>query len=211
MKKILIICIILLNCISVYSPGRELDVKVLRKVDFKTSYAYILSLEGWYAHVEHDKGMETYAGISRLYYPKWHGWQYLDRYKWQHGGKIAWNMHIPDKMLDFYVQDFYLDIWVKEKWYDLNDQKVANHTIDLRINGTPGVRIIKRTLNDLGWKLNINNNMDSTTIHYINNSNKYVYLRTLKHRREAFYHNIVKRDSTQKKFLSNWLSRSNKI
>jgi len=209
MKKL---CIILLLLFA-YFPAKEAPVennhvKLVKKADFKQSFKYILSLEGWYANVEHDKGKETYAGISRFYYPFWQGWQYLDKYKWQHGGKIAWNTHIPDKMLDFYVQDFYLDIWVKEKWYDLNDQKVTNHTIDLRINGTPGVRIIKRTLNDLGWKLNVNNNMDSLTISYINKSNKYVYLRKLKQRREVFYYNIVKRDSTQKKFLSNWLSRS---
>ncbi len=210
MKKIIIICIILFSCISVYSPGRELDKIIQKKVDFRESFKYIMSLEGYYAHISEDKGGETYCGISRVFYPKCKIWQYIDEYKRKHG-KIAWNMHIPDKMLDFYVQDFYLSIWVQEKWYDLNDQKVANHTIDLRINGTPGVRIIKRTLGDLGWKLPINNNMDSLTIHYINKSNKYVYLRTLKHRRETFYYNIVKRDSTQHKFLSNWLSRSNKI
>ncbi len=201
----------MLFSINSIAPGRELDKRMDRKADFRVSFKYIMSLEGWYANVDFDKGGETYAGISRKFYPKWLGWQYLDKYKWKNGGKIAWNTHIPDKMLDFYVQDFYLSLWVSEKWYDVIDQKVANHSIDLRINGTTGIRIIKKTLVDLGWKLPVNNNMDSITIVLMNKSNKYVYLRTLKYRREAFYHSIVKRDSTQRKFLSNWLSRSNKI
>ncbi len=209
MKKVIILCIVLLTCTSVYSPGRELDVFKPKKADFLISYKYIMSHEGWYALVENDYGLETYVGISRKYSPKWHGWRLIDRYKWQHGGKIEWNTHIPDKLLDHYVLDFYISLWVENEFYDLNDQDIANHVMDTYLNGViGGVRIIKRSLKDIGWKITINDEIDSTTIYCLNKSNKHIYLKTLEKRRFAFYNNIVKRDTSQRKFLYSWLSRS---
>jgi hypothetical protein len=176
--------------------------------DFRKSFKYLISHEGYYCHNLGDKGGETYAGISRVFNRKWIGWKYVDKYKRKHG-KIEWNTHIPDKMLDFLVQDYYLDIWVKEGFYNLKDQSVCNHTMDVRLNAVVGgVRLIKKTLIDLGWKLNIDNAMDSITIHHINQSNKRIYLKTLEKRRIIFYNNIVRRDSSQRQFLAHWVSRS---
>jgi len=204
MKSIIIALLILFSCISVYSPGRELDKQMQKKADFRTCLNYILKNEGYYSDHPLDFGGETYCGITKNYCKNWAGWQYLDEYKRKHG-KIEWNTHIEE--LDHWVLDFYLDLWVKEGWYELNDQNIASYCFDFRVNGTVGNRIIRRSLTDLGFRIPIENTMDSSTILCINRANKHIFLKTLNNRRLIFYNNIIKRDSSQKVFINSWRNR----
>lgn len=202
------IFLLVLLCISFRTKEATIIVREIRKVpkaDFKTALQHILKHEGYYANVEHDKGKETYAGITRRYNSDWYGWRYIDEYKKK--GDIKWNTHIPE--LDYWVLDYYLDIWVSEQFYILKDQEVANNTLDIRINSpSTGIKIIQRTIAQSGISIPITNKLDSLTIHSINNINKRVYLNILREKRIKFYNNIVKRDSTQRKFLKHWKIRT---
>ncbi len=179
---------------------------VVKKADFRTSFNYVMTHEGYYVNNIKDKGKETYSGISRKYNPKWYGWRYIDQYKRK--GPIKWNTHIEE--LDFWTLDWYLNIWVKEGFYNLKDQQLANHVLDFRVNGTIGTRIVQKSLNEVGCKIPISNQMDSLTIASINGVNKHKFLKVLKRRRIAFYRAIAKRDTTQQDFLNHWLIRANK-
>ncbi len=204
----------MLFSINSIAPGRELDKRMDRKADFRVSFKYIMKHEGWWVNHPDDKGGPTYAGITQNYQKDWLGWKYINKYrKWGiKEGKwvelpIPWNTHFDDEMIDFYVQDFYLSLWISGHYYELRDQQVANYVFDFQVNGTVSNRIIRRSLIDLGFRTPIENTMDSLVISYINRVDKYTFLRTLNNRRLIFYNNIAKRDSTQRKFLKSWRSR----
>lgn len=163
--------------------------------------------EGYYANNPVDRGKETYAGISRIYNPKWYGWRYVDDYKKK--DKLKLRMRIPE--LDMWVLDYYLDIWVKERFYELKDQDVADYVFDFRINGTVGTRLAQRALRDVGVHVPLTNVMDSLTIHSINSVKKEEFLSKLQYRRIIFYKNIAAKDSTQRGFLKHWLKRTKLI
>lgn len=198
------ICFFMIH-VSIKNEGSPVKKEInSKKADFRTSFNYVMKHEGYYANHKNDLGRETYSGISRRYHPYWYGWRYVDKYKRK--SPLKWNTHIPE--LDFWTLDWYLDLWVKERFYELKDQEVANYVYDFRINGTIGTRLIQKSLNEIGYKVPINNKMDSLTISSINMVNKKKFLKVLKRRRTAFYNAIAKRDSTQRIFLKHWLSRA---
>lgn len=179
-----------------------------KKADFRTALSFILKHEGYYVNHPDDRGKETYGGISRKYNPNWWGWRYIDSYK-KENGPIKWNTRFPE--LDFWVLDYYLDIWVKEGFYNINNQKTANYVLDFRINGTIGAKLTNRTLRNMGWYTTKENKIDSSTIYAINRINQKLFLEHLKKARIKFYTQIVVKDSTQKQFLNHWIERSKSI
>jgi lysozyme family protein len=56
-------------------------------MSFQTAYVHILEFEGGYANDPRDKGGETYRGISRVSFPDWPGWPFIDEIKAKIGGK----------------------------------------------------------------------------------------------------------------------------
>lgn len=105
--------------------------------DFKISYSKTKQFEGGYAHVDGDTGEETYAGISRKWFPKWEGWAVVDKHK-----PLTNNQHIKDSNLDKCLEDFYK----KEFWDKINGdaiplQKMADEQFDMAVNA--GIRTAK--------------------------------------------------------------------
>lgn len=216
MKKILLLIGIIVLIPITASFDRPIDrynlpssVELVKKADFKIALDQLLTQEGYYVNHRDDKGKETYGGISRKYNPDWYGWRFIDQYK-RENGVIKRYTRFPE--LDFWVLDYYLDIWVKEQFYLLKDQQTANYVLDFRVNGTVGARLIQKTLIDLGHtQLKLNNRIDSATIHAINLTDKERFLTDLRIRRVKFYKSIVARDSTQNQFLKHWLLRAKNI
>ena len=204
MKTLLTLSLILWS----YTISQEATLtptKINEPADFRISLKYLLSHEGYYSYHKDDKGGETYCGITRRFQPNWIGWNILDQYKTEH--EIKWNGRIEE--LDHWVLDFYLDLWVKERFYLLKDQHTADYVFDFRINSTVGALIVRRALNDVGTYIPIVNTMDSSTIASINKVNKSLFLSKLRRRRISFYNAIVARDASQAKFLNHWMQRSN--
>lgn len=212
MKKcILTLIFVCLSFISENTQANLLEKRInhAKKADFRIAYTHIIKHEGWYANVPEDRGKETYGGISRKYNPNWWGWRFIDNYK-RKNGPIPRYTHFPE--LDFWVMDYYLDIWVKEGFYNLHHQNIANYVLDFRINGTIGAKLTNKTLKELGWKnITKENVIDSTTIHALNNINRRLFLEHLKNRRIRFYKGIAERDTTQEQFLKHWIKRSKSI
>lgn len=186
--------------ITIENQPRKVENK---RADFRTALSYILEHEGYYSNHPHDYGRETYCGISRVFNPDWIGWKYIDQYKLSH--KIGWNDSVPN--LKHWVLDHYLDIWVKEDFFSIEDQDIANYTLDLRINATIGVKVIQKTLNDMGYNIPVTNQMNSLTICTINSTEKWEFLVKLMGNRIDFYTGIVDRRQSQIVFLNHWVKR----
>lgn len=180
---------------------------------FETAYEkYVKPWEGGYANVANDKGGETYAGISRKFFPTWSGWATVDAIKKERA--IRHNELIPsltDKVKTFYRLAF----WDKYGFSSIVDQNIANILFDWLVNsggnaaGTVGVETfgVDEILNrDFGTRLKIDRIIEKDTINAINNVNAKQLYETIKVEREKYYRTLAE-DPTQRKFLQGWLNR----
>lgn len=58
----------------------------MKKITRKDIFKKVLKHEGGYVNISHDRGGETYKGISRKYHPDWNGWTIIDMIKKEDGG-----------------------------------------------------------------------------------------------------------------------------
>lgn len=83
--------------------------------DFEKAYAALKDFEGGYANNIYDKGGETYAGISRKFWPNWQGWPIIDKAKVHSSfaeGARAFSKHLTQiDGLSELVKQFYYDEW----------------------------------------------------------------------------------------------------
>lgn len=211
MKKLILTFILFISTISFsYESKVERKRENVKKADFRITYSIIKEHEGYYAYIAFDRGGETYGGVTRNYHPHWYGWRYVDRYKKKHGRPNR-NQHLEIPELDFWMQDFYLDIWVKEGFDEIRDQRLATYVFDFRVNGTKGPIVIQHTLNELGWKIREDNVIGEETIYAINHSERGRLFKALKSNRIAYYKSIARRDKTQRNFLPHWLKRAERV
>jgi len=61
--------------------GRLASLGILNGDWFKFALKLVFSLEGKHSNNHLDPGGETYMGISRVYWPDWHGWEFIDKGK----------------------------------------------------------------------------------------------------------------------------------
>lgn len=177
------------------------------KASFLIAYRITGSYEGGYANVDNDLGEETYRGISRKFCKDWHGWVHIDEYKLRCGTPEP-NYFFND-ITDWHVTEFYLDIWIKEGFFDLENQAIANYLFDFRVNSPIGVRIIQRQLNNCGYHFELDNQMNHEMIVALNKIDAKDFLKSIKQKRIDFYKHLVDRNPSQQKFLCHWLQRAN--
>ena len=130
--------------------------------DFNIAYEPTSKNEGGYANVSGDTGGETYAGISRKWFPKWDGWAIVDKNK-----PLRHNQIIKDDKLKSMVKSFYKKEFWDKVWGDrINNQDVANRTYDFAVNAGVGASIknIQKSLN----YANPNTNMSEQLLKDIN-------------------------------------------
>lgn len=208
MKKLCLLVLFLLF----YHYGNENPLKndsipfknpIIIKAQFYPAYTNLREWEGYYSNDVFDKGKETYAGISRVYHKNWMGWKHIDFVK-----NKKWNDKI--ELAEFWVLDFYLDVWVKNKYYLLNNQKMANYLFDFNNSGNKATYLIHYTLTDMGYPI-ASNEIDEKTINALNKVNPDVFLMKLKYFRIKWYESISNRDTTQRKWLPGWIRRAKSI
>src|SRR6185369_12784753 len=147
-------------------PHKQEASPVIQKASFLIAYQITESYEGGYANVVNDLGEETYRGISRKFCKEWRGWSRIDAYKLKCGPPDQ-NYYFND-LTDWYVTDFYLDIWIKEGFFDLENQAIANYLFDFRVHSPIGVKMIQRVLNDCGNSFELDNQMNAEMIAALN-------------------------------------------
>lgn len=174
-------------------------VEEVKYADFRIAYNHVRKEEGFYSNHPNDLGKETYAGITKKYNPNWYGWNYVNKYRLKQNEPVT---GIDSLITEFYVQDFYLDIWVKEGFYKLTNQEVANYLFDTRVNLSrkQTIKLLNRTystpvVNTEQWIL-------SSMDHY--------NITLLKKTRTNYYLNRIKANPSQIVWKKGWLKRANK-
>ena len=188
-------------------PRKQIAPFLIPKASFLIAYRITESYEGGYANVVNDLGEETYRGISRKLCKDWPGWPFIDEYK-RKCGPPEQNYFFND-LTDWYVTDFYLDIWINEGFSELENQAIANYLFDFRVHSPIAVKIIQRLLNDCGHNFILDNQMNAEMVVALNKIDATDFLMSIKKKRIDFYNHVVDRNPSQQKFLCHWLQRAN--
>lgn len=96
---------------------------------FEAAVENTLIWEGGYSNNPSDSGGETYRGISRVNWPNWNGWNYIDieRSDPHFPQCLDTNLGLQGNVIDFYRQNYWS--------YDaINSQAVANKIFDISVN-----------------------------------------------------------------------------
>lgn len=102
--------------------------------EFLVAYKKTAGNEGGYANVSNDTGGETYAGISRKWFPNWPGWKIVDKCK-----PLKHNEKIKNTELESMVRQFYkMEFWNKVGGDFIGDQLTAERLYDFGVNAGQG-------------------------------------------------------------------------
>jgi lysozyme family protein len=172
--------------------------------------------EGGWANNPNDRGKETYAGVSRNFWPSWPGWKKIDKYKAEYPRLSAalkkrftlaqWinaSAKVPSEGMKELVSQFYkTNFWDLNKLDQINDQQIANSVYDFGVNSGKG-RAVQFLEQIFGVKKD--GIMDPQVIALVNRSDPKVILEKYNDAREAAYRSWAIGEQAQ--FLRSWLSR----
>ena len=119
--------------------------------DFNKALALTLQNEGGYSNDPHDPGRETYAGISRRFWPAWAGWPIIDALK-----PLGVNQQVHTVEAD--VAEFYFNtFWLPLKCDQIENESVAESLFDFAINvgRIRAVKVLQDTVNIYSGKKRI--------------------------------------------------------
>ena len=195
--------------------------------NFRTAFDISKDNEGGWVNDSKDAGKETYRGISRVYFPKWAGWAYIDSLK--KSGVIK-KGYTNDK-LDDYASVFYKEqFWNKLKGDAIKNQDVANLIYDHSLSGLErSIAMVKTVLNKkFGFSLGDTGTNNDATIQALNKVDQGKFFDEYKKARLDFFKysasQLSKGDSvyydlfyrynkspkaSNKAFLSGWNDRVN--
>lgn len=172
---------------------------------FENAYAKVKKFEGGYANNPNDRGGETYAGIARVHFPKWKGWEIVDKYKQSERSAKELNKVLQGNgQLDVMVEHFYkVNFWDAIMGDEIMSQLSADNIMDFAVNS--GVsRAVKYAQRIVGTTED--GVMGHVTIKAIN-ANVEGFVVKYKAARLEFLTKIVARDSTQSEFMKGWTAR----
>lgn len=117
--------------------------------DFENIYSKVISkYEGGYSNDPHDKGGETYKGISREYNPQWGGWDVIDSLRDDENFPLCleWNNYLQVDVKEFYKNNYFHNFY-GNKILD----NVAEELFDITINFglKTGIELFQCALNIL--------------------------------------------------------------
>ena len=160
---------------------------------FSPAFDSMILSEGGYflTEVTNDLGGQTYAGISRRYWPNWPGWMYIDR------------KETPPTQLvrDFYKENF----WDVVKGDELNDQYMAESIFSFAVN--TGIKVAIK-LAQIVVGVAPDGEMGTKTIYALNTISPHIFMPSYTVAKIARYRDIVMKDRSQSKFLLGWINRT---
>lgn len=102
---------------------------------FESAYKRLIHHEGGYSNHPHDRGGETYKGISRVHHPDWKGWEIIDMHK-EEPTFPRYVDHDPD--LQIQTEVFYKKLYWDTMYLDEVHPKVAYELFEIGVNmGVP--------------------------------------------------------------------------
>lgn len=161
--------------------------------EFLPAFEATLLREGGYklTNVQGDRGKQTYAGISRRWWPNWHGWQDIDA-----GGEPAAK----------HVRAFYkLNFWDPLHLDEVVDQRIAESIYDFGVNADPKVAA---KLAQIVVGVTPDGRFGPVTLQALNAADPKMFILGFALAKIARYRDIVAKDRSQLKFLVGWINRS---
>lgn len=186
---------------------------------FHEALQHLLTKEGGYVNDPDDLGGETFAGISRKYYPKWEGWQIIDSLKEDYQtDSIHFKDHLTSNNIYNYVISFYKNnFWDVLQLAKINNKKISMKIFEMSVNlGIPrSVSIVQSCLNimnnDIYDQIKVDNIIGPLTINLINEVSKKnktsLLLKLLTIQQGYIYMKLVQNNPTQKVNLEGWINR----
>lgn len=191
---IILACLITGNSIEMpIGTSSTIHLTNLKNADFRITYKKIRWEEGNYVNDSLDLGKETYGGVTAKYNPDWYGWRYISN------KNLKYNQYVAEA--EPWVLDYYVTIWVREGFYRLSNQEVANYLFDTRVHLSrkQTIRLINRAYN-----LSLDeNNEDWITLQLSR-----LDLTPLRAERIDHYKWLINKIPTQKKWWKNWQARA---
>jgi lysozyme family protein len=183
---------------------------------FLKAYKNTAKWEGGYVNDPHDRGGETYNGISRKNFPKWEGWEIVDKIQTNNSEK-EWKRELVK--LDKLVQEIYFEsFWKPIRGDDIAiiDEKIAMYVYDMAVNHgvKRGVKLFQKALNDcLAVKEEVKPDgvLGDRTVKALIMANPEQLLQTMKDTRHSFFLSIIKSHKEQEHFKKGWLRRTHGV
>lgn len=194
--------------------------------EFLEAYGITVEHEGGYSNHPNDKGGETYKGISRLNFPNWQGWIFVDEIKdrckdaQRHiSANLDGNIRLQEMVQQFYRINF---------WDALNcegmPQLIANELFDTAVNmGTNyAAKCLQNALNKMNRNqkdyanLKVDGDVGNKTIEalktYQDTNKRYAkaetwLLKWMNYFQMKRYDEITNRDEIQEVFIKGWTNR----
>lgn len=183
--------------------------------DFKRAYKKTMGNEGGWVNNPHDRGGETYKGISRNNWPKWGGWRLIDTikagllaqptfntseyYNWvKHlNSLLAASASIQQAVSVFYQANFWGSLG------EITDQRVAEEVFDKRVNcGDVALRWLQRAAG-----VGADGVIGAKSLAAINAIDPPTLLSDFNVQAKRYYEGIIERDPSQATFRKSWFSR----
>lgn len=118
--------------------------------DFSEAYKRTNVFEGVYSNDPLDRGGETFAGLSRVHWPEWGGWPYIDRVKSdQLAGDPTFTPEQLKHLHRMHAELFRREFWAHVRGDDIASQVIANELYDSAVlaGQRQAVRWLQRSLN----------------------------------------------------------------
>lgn len=190
-------------------------------VEFKRILDAVLEHEGGYSNDPVDRGGETYMGISRVHFPSWRGWFFIDEYS--RNKKTAADLRVKlkkDADLTVAVWDFYRDhFWNRFQGDVIPDECIALELMDIAVNmGVHrAVLILQKALNVLNRnELAYSDIVEDGGIgpatlralrQFLSIDSSALLCKVMNIMQGARYLEIMRKSSSQERFARGWLKR----
>jgi lysozyme family protein len=179
--------------------------------EFIPAYNHTARNEGGYANNPNDNGGETYAGISRKFWPNWGGWKYIDDSKRVNQSAKYINMSIgANQKVQALVSEFYkTNFWYPLNLQLINDQQLATNVYDFGVNAgiETAAKRLQQAANAVCGDLIVDGQIGSKTVASINKLNGKAVYDAFNQARKSYYDNIIARNPSQVEFRKSWYSR----
>lgn len=161
--------------------------------DFLKAYERTIANEGGYklTNIAGDRGVMTYAGISRRFHPSWPGWLQIDAHQ------------VPSSSL---VREFYkAEFWDKVRGDQIESQRIAESIYDFAVNAD--WRVAAKVA-QVVVGVTPDGSIGDRTVAALNAADPAVFCLAFALGKLRRYADIVNRDRSQAKFLLGWVNRT---
>jgi len=154
--------------------------------------------------------IESYRGIRRLYYPRWTGWQIIDKSADIDAGKKS-------AMLAVYVEEFYKSFWDQLGCDSIKSQSISESVFGLSINcgGIIANEYLRKAVDIINgnkciskeypFEYKIDNSMLEMLNHGIKNKNDDILIKILNGYQISFYLKLFEMNPASRSYY-NWFN-----